>query len=116
MGQQGLRFGCSPIQTVSQETGRIGIKKTKGRLHQMGHPLLTDICSRTECGEMRTHQRSEIDQDPSHSKAESHPSVLGNSRRLRPVWRNRDQVPCHQPYTDIRNHPKDHGDGRESQS
>ena len=61
VGKKGLRLGGSPIKAVADQTGCIGIKKAKRRLHQMLHTLFADIGSSTERSQVRTHQSREVD-------------------------------------------------------
>lgn len=47
-------------------------------------------------------------QDPRDCKSKGHPAIFPDRSRLCPVRRDGDQIPCHQPDTDIGKHPKDH--------
>ena len=115
MGQQGFGFGGRAVQTVAQEPGGIAVKEAQGRFHQMCHALLADVGRRAEGGQMRAHQGAEIDEDTGQGKAEGHPAVPGDARRLRPVGGYGDQIPGHKPDADVRKHPQHHGHGRQAQ-
>ena len=109
VSKQGFCLSGGSVQSVSKKPGSVRIEKPKRRFHQMLHAFFTDIACCTECRQMRTHQRCEIDEDSRKRKCKCQPPVTGNTRCLHPVRGCRDQIPRYQPDADIRQHTQDHG-------
>ena len=116
VGQQRLSLGSRAVQPVAQQARGVGIEEAQRRLHQVGHARLPDVRSRAERRQVGAHQRGKVDDDARHREGEGHPSVAGDARRLRPVRRDGDQIPGHQPDADIGQHPQHHGHGGQSQT
>ena len=116
VGKQRLCLGGRAVQTVAQQAGGVGVEEAKRRLHQVFHACLADVARRAEGREVRAHQRGEIDQDPRKGEGKGHPAVAGDAGRLRPVGSHGDEVPGHQPDTNIRQHAQHHGDSRQAQA
>src|SRR5699024_32554 len=88
MGQESLCICCRCIQSAPDQTGSIGVKKSQGSFHHMGHPLLPDVFRSAESRQMGTHQSCKIQNNTSHRKSERHPSVPGNTLGLCPFRRH----------------------------
>ena len=82
----------------------------------MGYPSLADVGCRAEGRQMGTHQGGKIDHNAAQRKSKRQPAVLGDILRLRPVGRHGNQIPGHQPDTDVGGHAQQHGYCRQEQS
>ena len=82
----------------------------------MLHSSLTDIGCCPEGRQMRTHECRKINNNPCYGKAKGHPAIFRNTRSFCPVRCDSDQIPRHQPDTDVREHPEHHGNCGESKA
>ena len=78
------------FEAVAQEARGVGIEEAQGRLHQVREPGLADVAGGAEGGEVRAHQRGEIDEDAAEGKAEGHPAVFCDLCRFGPARRDAD--------------------------
>ncbi len=114
--QQRLRLGGRAVQAVAQQTGGVGVEEAQRRFHQVRHTPLADVGGRAERGQMRAHQRREVNRDAGHGKRKGHPAVTRDPRCERPARRHGDEIPRGKPDADIGRHAEDHGDCGQAQT